>query len=244
MAAELLRRQLVDGVAHVVPCNPSVEGRLFRYTISRSIPDVRAGACSRYYPVELSEVLRTIRTTPGRYAIVGIPCFIKAVNLLRADIAFGDAWVEPYSSDGRRGTNVVIVRNAELGELVTVALGEGRLALREVGPGFIRRTQAAGLRHRREGLAYRLAWKPPAIVPVKRNLQMGAPLRMRRKLIYRTRYAISLWSGRIFHLAQVARSPKLYVWWARMALHLYQGVTYSRGAIGWLFDAVLRPGSR
>src|SRR3546814_19586796 len=30
-----------------------------------------------------------------------------------ADIAFGDAWVEPYSSDGR-GTNVVVVRSSAL----------------------------------------------------------------------------------------------------------------------------------
>ena len=30
-----------------------------------------------------------------------------------ADIAFGDAWVEPYSSDGR-GTNVVVVRSREM----------------------------------------------------------------------------------------------------------------------------------
>jgi coenzyme F420-reducing hydrogenase beta subunit len=45
---------------------------------------VRAGAKSRYYPVELSGVLNEIRSRPGRYAVVGVPCFIKALHLVRA----------------------------------------------------------------------------------------------------------------------------------------------------------------
>lgn len=212
VAAELLRLGLVDGVIHVVEAvDSSDDGRLFDYAISRTPAELRAGAKSRYYPVELSAALRATRETPGRYAVVGVPCFIKAVRLLRetdpilkerivftlglfcghmksarlaesfarqmgirieqakrldfrvkdpsrpanwyrarftlasggtceqdwwhlvdgdwgagffqnpacdfcddvvaetADIAFGDAWVEPYSLDGR-GTNVVIVR--------------------------------------------------------------------------------------------------------------------------------------
>ena len=44
----------------------------------------RAHARSRYFPVDLAGVLDEIRHIPGRYAIVGVPCFIKAVNLLRA----------------------------------------------------------------------------------------------------------------------------------------------------------------
>ena len=42
-----------------------------------------------------------------------------------ADIAFGDAWVEPYSSDGR-GTNVVIVRSPRVQQLVASAIEIGR----------------------------------------------------------------------------------------------------------------------
>src|SRR5690606_26155691 len=53
VAAELLRRGLVDGVAHV---RPSADGRYFAYAISRSVPEVCNGARSRYYPVELSGV--------------------------------------------------------------------------------------------------------------------------------------------------------------------------------------------
>src|SRR5690606_7180320 len=75
-----------------------------------------------------------------------------------ADISFGDAWVEPYSSDGR-GTNVVIVRTAHLNELLKGAVHEGRLDLHEVDARFVEETQAAGFRQRREGLSYRLNWR-------------------------------------------------------------------------------------
>ena len=209
---------MVDGVAHVVP-TAGADGTFFRFAVSRSVAAVRSGARSRYFPVDMAEVLDEIRRAPGRYAIVGVPCFIKAVNLLResdpviaarvthllglfcghmksarfvdsfawqlgvdprqvraveyrrkdpgrpanwynvqltladgsshakdwwhladgdwgagyfmasacnwcddvmaetADIAFSDAWVEPYSSD-ERGTNVVVMRSASLHDLI------------------------------------------------------------------------------------------------------------------------------
>ena len=75
VAAELLRTGAVDGVAHVTAEDPA-SGHFFRYRISRSPDEVGRGAKSRYYPVELSGVLREIRAVPGRYAIVGLPCFI------------------------------------------------------------------------------------------------------------------------------------------------------------------------
>jgi len=81
---ELLRTGLIDGVAHVKAChNPQTNGRFFRYQISRTPEEIHQGAQSRYYPVELSQVLAEIQRLPVRYAIVGIPCFIKAVQLLR-----------------------------------------------------------------------------------------------------------------------------------------------------------------
>ncbi|MFB2607664.1 coenzyme F420 hydrogenase/dehydrogenase beta subunit N-terminal domain-containing protein, partial [Rhizobium phaseoli] len=80
VAAELLRVGLVDCVAHVKQSDdPQSEGRLFHYSLSRNLQELQAGAKSRYYPVELSGVLQSIREAPGRYAVVGIPCFIKAV---------------------------------------------------------------------------------------------------------------------------------------------------------------------
>jgi coenzyme F420-reducing hydrogenase beta subunit len=315
-----------------------VSGRHFAYRISRSINELSEGAKSRYYPVELSQVLAEIRATPGRYAIVGVPCFIKAIHLLRradplirervthtlglfcghmksaamvesfawqlgtelknvraldyrvkdenrpanwyrtrldltdggsaekdwwhladgdwgagffqnpacdwcddvvaetADISFGDAWVEPFSSDGR-GTNVVVVRSRSLKDLIEAARADGRLNLQPVDAEFIIRTQAAGLRHRRDGLAYRLTWRRRGIVPGKRVApSVGLPLR--RKLVYRLRYAIARWSHRLFRLARACRSPWIYTGWAHAALRVYQSVTWSRGRLGRLLDVI------
>lgn len=339
VAGELLRTGAVDAVAHVRAVDPESENRLFAYTVSRSPKELGEGAKSRYYPIELSQVIREVRATPGRYAVIGIPCFIKAVHLLRradpliaerithtlglfcghmksahfaesfawqlgtelskvkaldyrrkdetrpanwyrarlelsdgssaeqdwwhladgdwgagffqnracnfcddvvaetADIAFGDAWVEPYSSDGR-GTNVVIVRTPELRALIEGAVAEGRLELKPVDEAFVEATQDAGLRHRRNGLAYRLTWRRRGI-RVRKRVEPSARLPLRRKLIYRMRAWIADWSLSTFRLARTLRAPWLYTGWARLSLRLYQSLAWSRGRLGGLFDRIL-----
>ena len=79
----LLERKLVDGVVCVVPDKTSGADRLFRYAILRDIKDIRDAAKSKYYPVEISEVIRTIlaEKEEQKYAIVGLPCLIYALNL-------------------------------------------------------------------------------------------------------------------------------------------------------------------
>ena len=339
VAAELLRTGAVNAVAHVVAADPQASGRFFEYRFSRDAEQLKRGAKSRYYPIELAGVLREIRETPGRYAVIGIPCFIKALHLLRrtdpvlrerigytlglfcghmksaamvesfawqlktelaelraldyrrkderrpanwyrarldladgsaaeqdwwhladgdwgagffqnpacnwcddvvaetADISFGDAWVEPHSSDGR-GTNVVIVRTKALKEMIEAARTDGRLQLEPVGSEFVIQTQSAGLRHRREGLAYRLSRRRHRIVPRKR-VAASARLPLRRRLIYRMRYSIAGWSHRIFRLARALKAPALYLVWAHATLRLYQALAWSRGPLGKAFDAVM-----
>jgi coenzyme F420-reducing hydrogenase beta subunit len=80
--AELLRTDRVDYVVHVQPSESPDEAALFTYTIDSDVEGVRSGSRAAYYPVELSEVVREIRRTPGRYAITGVPCFIKGLHRL------------------------------------------------------------------------------------------------------------------------------------------------------------------
>ena len=334
VAAELLDRGMVDGVAHVGARDGTGPGkRLFGYTLSRSLGALKASAKSRYYPVELSGVLDEIRKVPGRYAVVGIPCFIKAVHLARnqepilqdriaytlglvcghmksarmaesfawqmgqdigevtgfdyrvkapdrpanwyraeltlsdgtrrgedwwhfadgdwgagffqhsacnfcddvvaetADIVFGDAWREPYSSDGR-GTNVVLVRSPALLPIIEAGIAEKRLALTAVDADFVVSTQAAGFRQRREGLSFRQTWTSPRVRPRKRVLPGSYAVSAQRKAIYLVRYGISWWSHRIFWLARSTGLPALYIAWARASLTCYHGLAYSRGLAG------------
>jgi coenzyme F420-reducing hydrogenase beta subunit len=338
-AVELLRSGLVDAIAHVVS-TPSADAdgrRFFRYGISRSEAEIRAGAKSRYYPIELTGVIDAIRATPGRYAVVGVPCYIKAIHLLcaqepvlrdriaftlglfcghmksarmvesfvwqmgarieaidaiefrakdpsrpanwytariglkngaerrqdwwqfvdgdwgagffqnsacdycddvvaeTADISFGDAWIEPYSSDGR-GTNVIVVRSSVLDHLVRAAINAGHLKLVEVDAEFVRQTQAAGIRQRREGLSYRLSRRRWGLRPSKRVGATAPELSRRRRMIYILRSRIAAWSHRIFLLAKLTRTPGVYIHWTRIVLAIYQGFAYSQGWIGVFVD--------
>lgn len=261
IVSELLSQGLIDGVIHVKQRNPSDnDGRLFHYQLSTTVEEVRQGAKTRYYPIEMSEVIELIRNRPGNYAIVGIPCFLKAIRLLSqqdkilaerikfcvglicghlkstafakmlawqcgiapeqllsidfryklpeanankygikvvgkkegklvsdvqpvkdlygsdwglgffkykacdycddvvaetADITVGDAWLPQYVNDSL-GTNVLIIRNPVIHNLIKQATAEGRLELDEISAEDVVRSQASGFRHRREGLAYRL----------------------------------------------------------------------------------------
>ena len=148
-----------------------------------------------------------------------------------ADVAFGDAWVEPYSSDGK-GTNVVVARSALVSKLIVDAIEEGRLQLEEVDGTFVEQTQAAGFRQRREGLAYRLTWATKGIRPEKRVKPDADRPEQSRKVIYRSRYWISKWSHRMFWLARKSGLPGIYLSWARYAASFYHGIAYHKGNFG------------
>jgi coenzyme F420 hydrogenase subunit beta len=73
----LLHQNLVDRVICVVPTDDP--DRRFRFTVCATADEVRAGAKSAYYPVDLADVLQLVNREETRYAIVGLPCFLKGV---------------------------------------------------------------------------------------------------------------------------------------------------------------------
>lgn len=83
MATWLLETLLCEGIVdHVICVAPAGDPeRLFSFRVFDTPEEVRTGAGSAYYPVELSGVIRQVLETPGRYAVTGIPCFIKAIRL-------------------------------------------------------------------------------------------------------------------------------------------------------------------
>ena len=78
----LLSNDIVDHVICVAPTGDPE--RLFEFKVFSTPNEVRTGAGSAYYPIEMSAAIREVLETPGRYAIVGLPCFIKAVRLQRS----------------------------------------------------------------------------------------------------------------------------------------------------------------
>lgn len=80
----LLEEDEIDAVLHVKP-GASTSDRLFTFGVSETVDELNAGAKTRYYPVEMSGVLTHVLENPGRYAVVGVPCFIKAIRLSQVE---------------------------------------------------------------------------------------------------------------------------------------------------------------
>lgn len=76
---QLLERDMVDSVICVRPTGDP--NRLYSFQLCSTAPEIEAGAGSAYYPTTLAQTLRIVLERPGRYAITGLPCFLKGVRL-------------------------------------------------------------------------------------------------------------------------------------------------------------------
>lgn len=78
LAAVCLQEHLVDYVIHV----KQDANCFYSYQVSSTVDEVRSGAKSKYFPIEMSHVLRFVRENEGKYLFIGLPCFVKAIRLL------------------------------------------------------------------------------------------------------------------------------------------------------------------
>jgi coenzyme F420-reducing hydrogenase beta subunit len=129
----LLRAELVD---HVICVTPRPDARkLFAFEIVSHPDEIIRGAKSAYYPVELSQVLRTVQQKPGRYALIGLPCVIKAVRLAAL-------------SNAKVRERVVVYAGLTCGQLKTKGFAEVLVRKMGLNPAEIRqlsfRDKAAG----------------------------------------------------------------------------------------------------
>lgn len=300
--SRLLEEDEIDAVLHVKPGHGPAEP-LFHFGLSRTTEQLTAGAKTRYYPVEMSEVLTHVRENPGRYAVVGVPCFLKAVRrsqleqpVLRerirfcvglvcghlkstrfaeslaweqgvepselaaidfrvkseersdrysvsvtgrdgttatapttdltvtdwgmgffkytacdycddvlaetADISFGDAWLPEFTPDPQ-GDNVVVARSAAALEIFE--RNRGALELTDISADRAARSQDAGLRHRREGLAHRLARDIEAGRPVPdKRVRPSGEIPEKRRRIYDIRSEMIPAADRAYDTARAA----------------------------------------
>jgi coenzyme F420 hydrogenase subunit beta len=85
----LLAEDVVDGVicvsaspiSEAAPSCQDSRTPLFRFAVLRSVEEVRAASRSCYYPVEISQAIHELLATPGRYAVIGLPCVLKGLRL-------------------------------------------------------------------------------------------------------------------------------------------------------------------
>jgi len=352
LLGELLGRGLVDGVVHV----GRAEGdSLFGYRISHTIEQVRDARKSQYYSVTLAEVLATVRDSDKRYAIVGVPCFIKAARSLArtdaslkanlryyiglvcghlksqffaeslawqigvspddlesvdfriknparasveydfgalkagdeqmrsaptrtlvggnwghgafqpeacnfcddifaetADIVFGDAWLPQYEKDWR-GTNVVVNRNPELRDIFAEGVAAGAINLDALTLDDAADSQGGNFRHRRQGLAVRLAddLDKGLSVPQKRVEPDLSVVPARRRRLIRQRRVMSGRGTEAFVRAKKQADLRVYLSTMRTEVRRYRRIEGSlirkiairvRKYSGMICRRVARPG--
>lgn len=121
-----------------------------------------------------------------------------------ADITFGDAWLPEYVNDNK-GTNIIVTRNYQLSELINTFSNE--LCLDELSPESIIQSQMSGIRHRRDGLKYRLYLKKRKRqwYPQKREKPQKKHLDKKQRLIFNARTRLSELSHVHFYEAVKAR---------------------------------------
>lgn len=307
---QLLQRDEIDGVIHV----GRAPGGHFEYRVSTTAGALRENRKSDYSAVTLVGALDSIRDDGMRYALVGVPCFIKASRLLAnedlalaeqlkmyvglvcghlksqffaeslawqagvppaqleyvdfrvknplksssdydyavksitdpseivrpmsavidgnwgygafqpnacnycddvfaetADVAFADAWLPEYR-DEWRGTNVLLSRSELASSIFRAGQVDGSVQLEPLSADAAAASQAGNYRHRRDGLAVRLADDIAAgeSVPTKRVRPGYGATTVRRRALIRQRRQLSKMSLLTFGAARAAGDLDLY----------------------------------
>jgi coenzyme F420-reducing hydrogenase beta subunit len=118
-----------------------------------------------------------------------------------ADISIGDAWLPEFMN---QGTSILVIRNKAVLEIIEGGVANRDVLLEEMTADRVAESQDAGLRHRREGLAYRLYLKLKQGVPfpVKRVAPMKSSLSPRYRCIHRLRLLLAQSSFEYFQIAK------------------------------------------
>ncbi|GAL08668.1 coenzyme F420-dependent oxidoreductase [Photobacterium aphoticum] len=87
LLTNLIDSNEIDGVICVRPG----ESNTFEYSLVTSSDELEKTSKTKYYPVTLTDMLNFIDETEGRFAITGVPCFIKTIRLRQLqDSTFND----------------------------------------------------------------------------------------------------------------------------------------------------------
>ncbi|GAL67509.1 coenzyme F420-dependent oxidoreductase [Jejuia pallidilutea] len=83
---QLLKNNEIDYFVQLIP-NQSTDSSelLFDYGFFSKPEDVLKGSKSSYYPVTLVDVINKIANEDARFAITGVPCFIKTLRLIASE---------------------------------------------------------------------------------------------------------------------------------------------------------------
>jgi len=125
--------------------------------------------------------------------------FCDDVTTELADISVGDAWLEPYSIDGK-GTNVVVTRSLLAENSIKDGITSGKLIIEKLSLERFLFSQQGSFNHRHNGLSYRIsrAIRKKLIVPPKRfdRIKISFIFKMIQSLRMKTRKrSLEVWKS-------------------------------------------------
>lgn len=130
--------------------------------------------------------------------------FCDDVTSELADISLGDAWIPPYSSDGK-GTNVIVTRSKLADSLISKGIESKELSVESLIFDKFLSSQQGSFNHRHSGLKYRIKKMKNigVVIPPKRfdreNISFDFKMVQSQRLVVR-KTSLELW----------ARSPEEY----------------------------------
>lgn len=92
-----------------------------------------------------------------------------------ADISLGDAWLEPYSLDGR-GTSVIVTRSPMAELIVQEGMEKSEIVIESISPDTMRASQQGSYNHRHEGLYVRLKEARAKGIPIAEKRYGKSPI--------------------------------------------------------------------
>lgn len=146
-----------------------------------------------------------------------------------ADVSFGDAWLPRFSADPR-GTNVVVTRNPIVDELLEAGRQCGEIELFDISSDEVVDSQAGGFRHRRQGLALRLADDIEAglSVPRKRVAPDASVVTPQRAALVRQRRRMATLSHESFSRAKASGDIRVYLRAQHKEMRRYRRIELTR----------------
>lgn len=129
-----------------------------------------------------------------------------------ADLTIGDAWIPRFEVDNQ-GTNLLIVRNTVIHDLLKAAAISDRIMMTEISNEDASNSQSGGFRQRREGLSYRLYREKTKEkwVPIKRITPGQFVVSASRKKLYDQRSMVTQKSRELFKEALDRNDFSIYV---------------------------------
>lgn len=86
LVSYLLKKKIIDAAIVVGPSKDRKKNQaIYTYQIVEDHNELGTYAKSKYYPVELSQVIKQVKSQDKRFAFVGVPCYVKTMRNLCAN---------------------------------------------------------------------------------------------------------------------------------------------------------------